>query len=98
MLELMQGQVGQLIGLDANELAERAGSALAVNMVLLGALLDTAGSPLWWTILSELLNPALPASHWRPISRPFIWAGKRQWLWPSKVLTAATRGGILISS
>jgi indolepyruvate ferredoxin oxidoreductase, beta subunit len=45
MLELMQGQVGRLIGLDANNLAEEAGSALAVNMVLLGALLSTGRVP-----------------------------------------------------
>jgi indolepyruvate ferredoxin oxidoreductase, beta subunit len=45
MLEIMQGQVDWLIGLDANELAREAGSKLAVNMVLLGALLSTGRVP-----------------------------------------------------
>ena len=45
MLTIMQGQVDRLIGLDANEMAAAAGSALAVNMVLLGALLSTDRVP-----------------------------------------------------
>ncbi len=45
MLAIMEGQVSRLIGLDANALAQQAGSALAVNMVLLGALLSTGRVP-----------------------------------------------------
>jgi len=38
LLALMAGQVGGLLAFDAGELARQAGSPLAVNMVLLGAL------------------------------------------------------------
>lgn len=38
LLELMAGQVGGLLAFDAGDLARQAGSPLAVNMVLLGAL------------------------------------------------------------
>jgi indolepyruvate ferredoxin oxidoreductase beta subunit len=38
MLDLLSGQVGALLAFDAGALARRAGSPLAVNMVLLGAL------------------------------------------------------------
>lgn len=38
LLELIASQVGGLLAFDAGELARRAGSPLAVNMVLLGAL------------------------------------------------------------
>jgi indolepyruvate ferredoxin oxidoreductase, beta subunit len=38
LLELMVGSVGSLLAFDAGDLARRAGSPLAVNMVLLGAL------------------------------------------------------------
>jgi indolepyruvate ferredoxin oxidoreductase beta subunit len=37
-LDLMAAQVGSLLAFDAGEMANRAGSPLAVNMVLLGAL------------------------------------------------------------
>jgi indolepyruvate ferredoxin oxidoreductase, beta subunit len=38
LLELMAGKVGGLLAFEAGDLARRAGSPLAVNMVLLGAL------------------------------------------------------------
>jgi indolepyruvate ferredoxin oxidoreductase beta subunit len=38
LLELITGKVGSLLAFDAGELARQAGSPLAVNMVLLGAL------------------------------------------------------------
>ncbi len=63
MLELMQGQVGQLIGLDANELAERAGSALAVNMVLLGALLSTGRVPFVVDDFIRIIQSRTPSKH-----------------------------------
>ena len=63
MLELMQGQVGQLIGLDANELAERAGSALAVNMVLLGALLSTGRVPFLVDDFLRIIQSRTPSKH-----------------------------------
>jgi indolepyruvate ferredoxin oxidoreductase beta subunit len=41
LLELMASKVGSLLAFDAGELARQAGSPLAVNMVLLGALAST---------------------------------------------------------
>jgi indolepyruvate ferredoxin oxidoreductase beta subunit len=41
LLELMASKVGGLLAFDAGDLARRAGSPLAVNMVLLGALVAT---------------------------------------------------------
>ena len=45
MLELMAAQVGSLLAFDAGDLARQAGSPLAVNMVLLGALGSTGILP-----------------------------------------------------
>ncbi len=45
MFKLMAAQVGSLLAFDAGALAREAGSALAVNMVLLGALTATARLP-----------------------------------------------------
>ena len=63
MLELMQGQVGRLIGLDANNLAEEAGSALAVNMVLLGALLSTGRVPFEVDGFIRVIQARTPSKH-----------------------------------
>ena len=41
LLDLMAPKVGSLLAFDAGEMAHRAGSPLAVNMVLLGALVAT---------------------------------------------------------
>jgi indolepyruvate ferredoxin oxidoreductase, beta subunit len=46
MFDLMAGQVGALLVFDAGALARQAGSPLAVNMVLLGALAATDSLPL----------------------------------------------------
>lgn len=45
LMELMAGKVGSLLAFDAGDLAHQAGSPLAVNMVLLGALGATAVLP-----------------------------------------------------
>ena len=45
MLDLMAAQVGSLLAFDAGDLARQAGSPLAVNMVLLGALGSTGILP-----------------------------------------------------
>ena len=45
MFQLMAAQVGSLLAFDAGALAREAGSPLAVNMVLLGALAATARLP-----------------------------------------------------
>ena len=45
MFELLAEQVGALLAFDAGDLARQAGSPLAVNMVLLGALAATECLP-----------------------------------------------------
>jgi indolepyruvate ferredoxin oxidoreductase beta subunit len=63
MLELMQGQVDRLIGLDANALAVEAGSGLAVNMVLLGALLSTGRVPFKVDDFIRIIESRTPSKH-----------------------------------
>jgi indolepyruvate ferredoxin oxidoreductase, beta subunit len=46
MFRLMAGHVGALLAFDAGDLARQAGSPLAVNMVLLGALAATDALPI----------------------------------------------------
>jgi indolepyruvate ferredoxin oxidoreductase, beta subunit len=46
MFRLMAGHVGALLAFDAGDLARQAGSPLAVNMVLLGALASTDALPI----------------------------------------------------
>jgi indolepyruvate ferredoxin oxidoreductase beta subunit len=45
LMELLAEQVGQLLAFDAGKSAHQAGSPLAVNMVLLGALAATSCLP-----------------------------------------------------
>jgi indolepyruvate ferredoxin oxidoreductase beta subunit len=63
MLELMAGQVDRMIGLDANALAGQAGSALAVNMVLLGALLSTGRVPFEVDGFIRIIESRTPSKH-----------------------------------
>ena len=63
MLELIQGQVGRLIALEANELAGQVGSALAVNMVLLGALLSTDRVPFKADSFIRIIQSRTPSKH-----------------------------------
>jgi indolepyruvate ferredoxin oxidoreductase, beta subunit len=63
MLTIMQGQVDRLIGLDANTLAHQAGSALAVNMVLLGALLSTGRVPFEVDGFIRIIQSRTPSKH-----------------------------------
>ncbi len=67
MFELMAEQVGALLAFDAGALAREAGSPLAVNMVLLGALAATDTLPLSRKALEETIragtNPKFLASN-----------------------------------
>ncbi|AEB10381.1 indolepyruvate oxidoreductase subunit beta [Desulfobacca acetoxidans] len=63
MLNILQDSVGRLIGLNANDLALQAGSALAVNMVLLGALLSTGRLPFEPEILVKVVQTHTPSKH-----------------------------------
>jgi indolepyruvate ferredoxin oxidoreductase beta subunit len=56
LLELMAGQVGSLLAFDAGDLARRAGTLLAVNMVLLGALGAADILPFPWEDLLSLIR------------------------------------------
>jgi indolepyruvate ferredoxin oxidoreductase, beta subunit len=56
MLELMGGRVGGLLAFDAGERARQAGSPLAVNMVILGALAGTSYLPLGRDDLLEIIR------------------------------------------
>jgi len=56
MLALMAGQVGGLLAFDAGALARVAGSPLAVNMVLLGALAATDSLPFSGEDLLEIIR------------------------------------------
>jgi len=63
MLDLMGYQVGRLIALDAHDLALKAGNALAVNMVLLGALLSTRRVPFDTDTFLEIIRAHTPSKH-----------------------------------
>jgi indolepyruvate ferredoxin oxidoreductase beta subunit len=56
LLYLLAEQVGALLAFDAGDLARRAGSPLAVNMVLLGALMGTDYLPLAAETLLDLIR------------------------------------------
>jgi len=56
MLQLMGEHVGGLLAFDAGERARQAGSPLAVNMVLLGALAGTAYLPLSQEELLQIIR------------------------------------------
>jgi len=56
MMELLARQVGALLAFDAGALARRAGSPLAVNMVLLGALAATDCLPLAAEAILEVVR------------------------------------------
>ena len=62
-LELIQGKVKRLIALNADALAEKAGSGQAVNIVMLGALAQSSAVPIasenYKEALKKILNPKL---------------------------------------
>jgi indolepyruvate ferredoxin oxidoreductase beta subunit len=54
--ELIRNKTGQLIAFNAAALAKKAGNSLAVNMVLLGALIQTGVLPLSVEEVKEAMN------------------------------------------
>jgi indolepyruvate ferredoxin oxidoreductase beta subunit len=54
--ELIRNKAGQLIAFNAAALAKEAGNSLAVNMVLLGALIQTGVLPLSVEEVKEAMN------------------------------------------
>jgi len=63
MLELLAQQVGRLIALDGVALAQQAGSALAVNMVILGALAASRRLPFPEGTVTAAIRTQTPAKH-----------------------------------
>jgi len=53
---LIESKVGQMITLDANALAKEAGNELSVNMVLLGALIETNVLPITAQSIHEAIR------------------------------------------
>jgi len=60
MLDLLKAHTGRLFALDANTMAKQAGSALAVNMVLLGALISSGRVPFSVETFTEIIATRTP--------------------------------------
>jgi indolepyruvate ferredoxin oxidoreductase beta subunit len=71
MLELINQNVGQLLALDAGALALEAGSALGVNMVVLGALAQSGRLPFADDVLLHTIKTRTPAKHLEANLRAF---------------------------
>ncbi len=63
MLAIMRQHTGRLIALDGNALAQQAGSALAVNMVLLGALIRSGRVPFSAETFIAVIASRTPKQH-----------------------------------
>ena len=63
IMAAMAGRVKHLIALDATALALQAGSALALNMVMLGALASSGGTPLAVDLLQRTIEQKIRKQH-----------------------------------
>ncbi|MGQ9920819.1 MAG: indolepyruvate oxidoreductase subunit beta [Desulfobacca sp.] len=63
LLDLIAAHTGRLLALDANTLAQQAGSALAVNMVLLGALISCGRVPFSVDAFAQIITNRTPKAH-----------------------------------
>ena len=70
MFQRLAAQVGALLAFDAGALAREAGSPLAVNMVLLGALVATGSLPISAQDILSVIGTAPRKSFWPRIFRP----------------------------
>ncbi|MFO7996812.1 MAG: indolepyruvate ferredoxin oxidoreductase subunit beta [Dehalococcoidia bacterium] len=61
VLEKLNSITGKIIKLDANQIAREAGSLLAANIVMLGALFGTELLPLKITTIKEAIEERFPA-------------------------------------
>ncbi len=61
VLEKLNSITGKIIQLDANQIAQAAGSLLAANVVMLGALFGTELLPLKVTTVKEIIEARFPA-------------------------------------
>jgi indolepyruvate ferredoxin oxidoreductase beta subunit len=56
VIELIQAKVNRLIALKGNELAEKAGNPLSLNMVMLGALIGSGAIPITAASMRETIS------------------------------------------
>jgi indolepyruvate ferredoxin oxidoreductase beta subunit len=56
VIELIQAKVKKLIALKGNELAEKAGNPLSLNMVMLGALIGSGATPITAESMRETIS------------------------------------------
>jgi indolepyruvate ferredoxin oxidoreductase beta subunit len=56
IIELIQTKVNRLIALKGNELAEKAGNPLSLNMVMLGALIGSGATPVTAESMRETIS------------------------------------------
>ena len=66
IVETLRGAARHVVALDALSIAERTGSTLSVNMVMLGALVGTGALPLSTDILREGITLRLPQKFHAP--------------------------------
>ena len=60
--QLLQAKTAKLIAFDAIDLAKKAGNVMSLNMVLLGALIQTGTVPLSGEVVKEAIQTATKAS------------------------------------
>jgi indolepyruvate ferredoxin oxidoreductase beta subunit len=56
VIELIHAKVNRLIALKGNELAEKAGNPLSLNMVMLGALIGSGATPVTVESMREIIS------------------------------------------
>ncbi len=55
ILDKVKKKVGKVVALDGNDLAEKAGNVLSLNMVMLGALIGTGATPVTEKVMKETI-------------------------------------------
>jgi indolepyruvate ferredoxin oxidoreductase beta subunit len=55
ILDKVQKKVGKVVALHGNDLAEKAGNVLSLNMVMLGALIGTGATPVTEKVMKETI-------------------------------------------
>ena len=55
ILDKVKKKVGKVFALDGNDLAEKAGNVLSLNMVMLGALIGTGATPVTEKVMKETI-------------------------------------------
>jgi len=55
ILDKVKKKVGKVVALHGNDLAEQAGNALSLNMVMLGALIGTGATPVTEKVMKDII-------------------------------------------